>query len=71
MFPTARHVVDAIRNAGKPVIAIKPLGGGRIPPNEAFRYLFHTLKIPAVMVGVGSMAEAEETFRAATEALTI
>ena len=71
MFPTARHVVDAIRNAGKPVIAIKPLGGGRIPPNEAFHYLFHDLKIPAVMVGVGSMAEAEETFHAATEALTI
>jgi hypothetical protein len=71
MFPTQRHVVQAIRTAGKPVIAIKPLGGGRIPPQEAFRYLFHELQIPAVMVGVGSMEEAEETFTAATEALLI
>jgi hypothetical protein len=71
MFPTQLHAVNAIRSAGKPVIAIKPLGGGRIPPKKAFQYLFHELEIDAAMVGVGSMQEAIETFGCAAEALAI
>lgn len=71
MFPTQRHVVEAIRTATKPVIAIKPLGGGRVPPHQAFRYLFQELNIPAAMVGIGSLAEADETFSAAAEALKL
>jgi len=51
------------------VIALKPLEGGRISPEKAFRYLFHELDIPTTMVGVGSMDEAAETFGAAAEAL--
>jgi hypothetical protein len=70
MFPTQTHAVDAIHHAGKPVIAIKPLGGGRIPPNQAFHYLFHDLHLPAAMVGVGSLAEADETLGAAATALS-
>jgi len=69
MFPTQTHAVDAIRRAGKPVIAIKPLGGGRVPPTKAFHYLFHDLDLPAAMVGIGSLAEAEETLGAATTVL--
>lgn len=40
MFPTQKLAVEAIRRAGKPVIAIKPLGGGRVRPERAFRYIF-------------------------------
>jgi hypothetical protein len=69
MYPTQNHVVEAIRSTGKPVIAIKPLGGGRVPPTRAFRYLFQTLNIQATMVGIGSMEEAEETLTAAAKAL--
>ena len=69
MFPTQKHAVDAIRRAGKPVIAIKPLGGGRVPPKKAFHYLFHDLNIPAAMVGIGSLEEADETLGAAATAL--
>jgi hypothetical protein len=70
MFPTQKHVVDAIRHAGKPVIAIKPLGGGRVQPKKAFHYLFHDLNLPAAMVGIGSLSEAEETLGAAATVLS-
>ncbi|MEE8569999.1 hypothetical protein DRO66_01520 [Candidatus Bathyarchaeota archaeon] len=69
MFPTQKHAIEAICNTGKPVIAIKPLGGGRVQPKKAFRYLFHKLNIQATMVGIGNMEEAEETFASAVEAL--
>jgi len=71
MFPTRKIAVEAIKKAGKPVIAIKPLGGGRVPPRRAFRYLFQELNIPAALVGIGSIGEAEETFNAAAEALRV
>lgn len=70
MFPTQKHAVEAIRRAGKPVVAIKPLGGGRVSPKKAFHYLFHDLDIPASMVGIGSLAEAEETLGAAAAVLS-
>jgi len=69
MFPTQRLAVEAIRNARKPVIGIKPLGGGRIRPMEAFRYVFEEVGIPTTMVGIGSMDEAEETLGAAASIL--
>jgi hypothetical protein len=69
MFPTQQLALDAIRDAGKPVIAIKPLGGGRVQPKHAFQYLFQKLNIDAAMVGVGSMKEAIETFNYAVKAL--
>lgn len=65
MFPNQRLAVQAIRRAKKPVIAIKPLGGGRVEPARAFRYVFHEIGVPVSMVGVGSMEEAEETLGAA------
>ncbi len=69
MYPTQNHTVEALKSAGRPVIAIKPLGGGRVPPTQAFRYLFETLNIEATMVGIGSMEEAEETLTAAANTL--
>lgn len=71
MFPTKTLAVQAIRGTRRPVIAIKPLGGGRVQPRRAFRYLFHEVGIPVVMVGIGNMREAEETFSAAMDALKV
>jgi hypothetical protein len=70
MFPTRRLAVEAIKKAGKPVIAIKPLGGGRVRPERAFRYVFQELKIPVAMVGIASLEEAEETLGAAKKVLS-
>jgi len=69
MFPNQRLAVQAIQRAKKPVVAIKPLGGGRIRPERAFKYVFREAGIPVSMVGVGSMEEAEETFGAAQSVL--
>jgi len=69
MFPTQKLAVDAIRGAGKPVIAMKPLGGGRVRPERTFRYVFHEVDIPTAMVGIGGMEEAEETLGAAIKVL--
>jgi hypothetical protein len=69
MFPTQKLAVEAIYNAGKPVVAIKPLGGGRVHPSKAFKYLFNKLNVQATMVGIGSMGEAEETFASAVEVI--
>ena len=69
MFPTQRLAVEAIRSAKKPVIGIKPLGGGRVRPMDAFQYVFEEVGMPTTMVGIGSMEEAEETLSAALKAL--
>jgi hypothetical protein len=69
MFPTPRLAVEAVRRAKKPVIGIKPLGGGRVRPTEAFQYVFKEIGMPTTMVGIGNMEEAEETLGAALKAL--
>ena len=68
MFPTQELAVQAIHATSKPVIAIKPLGGGRVPPRVAFSYVFKDIGVPAAMVGIGSLTEAQETL---TEALRL
>ncbi len=52
------------------MFALKPLEGGRISPEKAFRYLFHELDIPTTMIRLGSMDEVAETFGATAEVLT-
>jgi len=69
MFPTPTLALKALRTTTKPIIAIKPLGGGRVHPNHAFTYLFQEIGVHAAMVGIGSMNEAEETLNAAKTAL--
>ena len=51
------------------MIALKPLEGGRISPEKAFRYLFHELDILTTMVKLESMDEVAETFGATAEVL--
>lgn len=70
MLPTPTLALNAIRSTTKPIIAIKPLGGGRVPPHHAFPYLFHEIGVHAAMVGIGSLTEAEVTLTAAKTALT-
>lgn len=69
MFPTQELAVEVIRRVKKPIVAIKPLGGGRVQPEKAFRYVFQEVGIPMAMVGIGSLEEAEETFGAAMKVL--
>ena len=71
MFPTPTFALNALQATTKPIIAIKPLGGGRVPPNQAFPYIFHEIGVHAAMVGIGSIEEAEETLNAAKTALTV
>jgi hypothetical protein len=65
MLPTQAQALDAITSTSKPVIAIKPLAGGRIPPNEAFDYVFQGAHADATMIGVASEEEFDEDMTAA------
>lgn len=69
MFPTQQKSEDAIKNATKPVIAIKPFAGGRINPPDAFEYIYNKLEIKSCMIGVGSERELDEDVSSAVEKL--
>jgi hypothetical protein len=69
MFPTQKLAEQAIRATKKPLVGIKPLGGGRVNPREAFQYVFHEIGLPTTMVGIGSIEEAQETLGAARTVL--
>ena len=69
MFPTQQESENAIKNATKPVIAIKPFAGGRISPTNAFEYIYHKLEIKSCMIGVGSEEELDEDVSSAVEIL--
>lgn len=70
MFPDKDSALESIRRCGKPVIAIKPLAGGRVPPRGAFHYIYKELGVASCMVGVGSESEAEVDFSTASEILS-
>jgi len=69
MFPTTNAALRAVRSSQKPIVAIKPLAGGRIPPRHALEYVYRELAIDFCMIGVGSESEAEEDFSTALEIL--
>ena len=69
MFPTQQESEDAIKNATKPVIAIKPFAGGRLSPTDAFEYIYDQLEIKSCMIGVGSEKELDEDVSSAVEIL--
>jgi hypothetical protein len=69
MFPTRDTALEAIKTAKRPVIAIKPLAGGRIKPREALRHVYKEVGISFCMIGVGSENEAEEDFSTALKIL--
>lgn len=47
---------------GKPIIAKKVLGAGRIPPREAIPYAYSQGYVASIAVGVASPRELDETF---------
>jgi len=69
MFPTMNGALVALRGSGRPIIAIKPLAGGRIGPREALEYVYRELGMDFCMIGVGSESEAVEDFAVASEIL--
>lgn len=71
MTPTPDIALDAIRQASKPVIAIKPLAGGRYLGHKAFEYVYNSVGVAASMFGMGTLSHIRETTRAASEVLGI
>ena len=67
MLPTKELALKAIKNSEKPIIAIKTMAGGRIPPREALEYVFGDVGVEACMIGVGSEQEADEDLPIAKE----
>ena len=65
MFPSRDHAIDAIRNTKKPVIAIKPMAGGRYLGHQAFDFVFNDVGVCASMFGMGTVDQVRETTRAA------
>jgi hypothetical protein len=71
MFPTREMVIDVIRNVNKPVIAIKPMAGGRYLGQKAFEYVFNEVGVQASMFGMGTLEQVRETTTAARQVLGI
>ena len=69
MFPTRDIALDAIRQASKPVIAIKAMAGGRYLGHKAFEFVFDVVGVDAALYGMGTLDQVRETTRAAKEVL--
>lgn len=69
MFPSRDHALDAIKNTSKPVIAIKPMAGGRYLGHKAFDFVFNEVGVCASMFGMGTVDQVRETTRAARDVL--
>lgn len=69
MLPSRESMLHALSKLKAPIIAIKPMSGGRIHPQEAFEYIFGLREDVICMIGVGSTEEARETIRAAKRSL--
>jgi hypothetical protein len=69
MFPTQDRVVSAVRNTNKPVIAIKPMAGGRYLGEQAFEYVFNDVGVESCMFGMGTIEQVTETATAARSVL--
>jgi hypothetical protein len=71
MYPTPGMALDAIRQASVPVIAIKPMAGGRYLGHKAFEYVFDEVGVAGCMFGLGTVEQVRETTRAAREVLCV
>jgi len=67
MFPSKASAERAVRGTGRDIYAIKSLAGGRVEPEEAFRYVFG-FGVEGCMIGCASVSEVEEDFKAALKA---
>jgi aryl-alcohol dehydrogenase-like predicted oxidoreductase len=71
MYPTPELVLDAVRQTRVPVLAIKPMAGGRYLGAKAFEYVFHEVGVDGCMFGMGTIEQVRETATAAREVLGI
>ena len=69
MFPTRELALDAIRSVKKPVIAIKPMAGGRYLGHKAFEFVYNEVGVAAAMFGMGTLDQVKETTAAARDVL--
>jgi hypothetical protein len=69
MLPTPESALAAIRASTRPVIAIKPMGGGRLLGREAFDYVLNDVGAAACMFGLGRLDEVRFTVAEAKRAL--
>lgn len=63
MEPSFESSLKSIEGSSKRIIAIKPLAGGRLSPEEGLEYLAG--KVDGIAVGISSLEEAGETFEVA------
>ena len=71
MLPTPELALDAIQNTDKPIIAIKPMAGGRYLGEKAFSYVFDKIDVSSAMFGMGTVEQVRETTSAARNVLGI
>jgi hypothetical protein len=71
MLPTKERALGAIRSCKHPIIAIKPMAGGRIPPEEALQFVFGESGVDGCMIGVASEEELDVDVREARHALLL
>lgn len=69
MLPTPEAALAAIRRSTRPIIAIKPMAGGRLLGQEAFDYVLNEIGAAACMFGMGRLEEVQFTLSAAKKAL--
>ncbi|MGQ9731409.1 MAG: hypothetical protein ACUVX8_09055 [Candidatus Zipacnadales bacterium] len=62
MCPCVEQVLGVIRHSSKKIIAMKPLAMGRIAPEEGMSYIANVAGVDGIVVGIGTPAEATETF---------
>ena len=67
MYPTPELVLDAVRQTRVPVLAIKPMAGGRYLGHQAFEYVFDEVGVAGCMFGLGTVQQVRETAGAARE----
>ncbi len=69
MLPTPELALAAMRASRTPIIAIKPMAGGRLVGREAFAYVLGEAGAAACMFGLGTLAEVRQTVALARGAL--
>lgn len=63
MDPDFSTSIQAIKDCTRRIVAIKPLAAGRLPPDEAFRFVYRYAESAAV--GVTSEEEMKQTYEVA------
>jgi hypothetical protein len=71
MYPTPEMALHAIRQTSVPVLAIKPMAGGRFLGHQAFEYVYDEVGVDGCMFGMGTVEQVRETASAAREVLGI